>query len=46
MQLETLRIVDHGRDGLALAYALTGVLAGYAATLTATALARRVRVIA
>ena len=46
MQLEALRIVDHGRDGLALAYALTGVLAGYAAIWSATALARRVRVIA
>jgi CrcB protein len=46
MQLETLRMVDHGRDGLALAYALTGVLAGYAAIWSATALARRVRVIA
>ena len=46
MQLETLRLVDHGRDGLALAYALTGVLAGYVAIWSATALARRVRVIA
>jgi CrcB protein len=46
MQLETLRMVDHSRDGLALAYVLTSVLAGYAAIWTATALARRVRVIA
>jgi fluoride exporter len=45
-QLETLRMFDHGRDGLALAYALTGVLAGYVAIWSATALARRVRVIA
>jgi fluoride exporter len=46
MQLETLRIVDQGHDGLALAYALTSVLAGYAAIWSATAIARRVRVIA
>ena len=46
MQLETLRMVDQGRDGLALTYALTGVLAGYVAIWSATALARRVRVIA
>lgn len=46
MQLEALRMVDHGRDGLALAYALTSVLAGYAAIWSATAVARRVRVIA
>jgi CrcB protein len=46
MQLETLRMVDHGRDGLALAYALASVLAGYAAIWSATAVARRVRVIA
>ena len=46
MQLETLRMVDHSRDGLALAYALTSVLAGYVAIWSATAVARRVRVIA
>ena len=46
MQLEALRMVEHGRDGLALAYALTGVLASYVAIWSATALARRVRVIA
>ena len=46
MQLETLRMIDHGRDGLALAYVLTSALAGYAAIWSATAVARRVRVIA
>jgi len=33
MQLEALRMVDQGRDALALAYALTSVLAGYTAIL-------------
>jgi CrcB protein len=46
MQLETLRMIDHGRDGLAGAYALTSVLAGYLAIHAATALVRRVRVLA
>jgi fluoride exporter len=46
MQLETLRMVDGGHDGLAVAYALTSVLAGYLAIWSATALVRRVRVLA
>lgn len=45
MQLETLRMIDHGRGGLAVAYSLTSVLAGYLAIHAATALVRRVRVL-
>lgn len=46
MQVETLRMLDAGRDGLALAYATSSVLAGFAAIWLATALVRRVRVLA
>ncbi|HEX8714698.1 MAG TPA: fluoride efflux transporter CrcB [Solirubrobacteraceae bacterium] len=46
MQVETLRMLDHGRDALAVTYALSSVLAGFAAIWAATALVRRVRVIA
>lgn len=45
MQVETLRMLDHGRDALAVTYALSSVLAGFAAIWAATALVRRVRVI-
>jgi len=45
MQLETLRMIDDGRGGLASVYALTSVLAGYLAIHGATALVRRVRVL-
>jgi hypothetical protein len=45
MRLEALRMVDQGRDGLR-SRTLTSVLAGYAAIWSATAVARRVRVIA
>jgi CrcB protein len=46
MQVETLRMIDGGDYRLAAAYALTSVLAGYLAIWIATALVRRVRVIA
>lgn len=46
MQVELLTMIDHGRYGLAGAYALSSILVGYLAISTATALVRRVRVIA
>lgn len=46
MQVEILRMIDHDRYALAGAYALSSVLAGYLAIWMATALVRRVRVIA
>jgi CrcB protein len=46
MQVEVLKILDHDRYGLALAYALTSVAAGYLAIWLATALVRRTRAIA
>jgi CrcB protein len=46
MQIEILTMLDHDRYGLAIAYALTSVVAGYTAIWVATALVRRVRVLA
>jgi CrcB protein len=46
MQVEILTMLDHDRYGLAIAYALTSVVAGYTAIWVATALVRRVRVLA
>jgi CrcB protein len=46
MQLETLRMIDAGRGGLAIGYLLASVLCGYLAIFGATALVRRVRVLA
>lgn len=46
MQVETLQMIDAGRDTLALGYAASSVLAGFAAIWLATALVRRVRVLA
>jgi len=46
MQLELLKMVDHHRYGLAVAYACASVAAGYAAVLLATAIVRRVRLLA
>jgi CrcB protein len=43
MQIEILEMLDAGRAGLALAYALASVVAGYVAVQAATALTRRVR---
>ncbi|MHB8695500.1 MAG: fluoride efflux transporter CrcB [Solirubrobacteraceae bacterium] len=45
MQLELLKMIDHGRYGLAAAYAATSIAAGYMALFTATAIVRRVRVV-
>ena len=46
MQVELLRMLDHGRLGLALAYALASITAGFLAVLVATNLVRRTRVTA
>jgi CrcB protein len=46
MQVEILMMIDHRRYGLAAGYALSSVAAGYGAISLATALVRRVRVIA
>jgi fluoride exporter len=45
MQLELLRMLDHGRAGLAFGYAAASVAAGFAAVWAATAMVRRVRVL-
>jgi CrcB protein len=46
MQLELLRMLDAHRYGLATAYAATSIIVGYACVHVASALVRRVRVIA
>jgi fluoride exporter len=46
MQIELVQMLDHDRYGLAGAYALCSIGAGYLAICGATALVRRVRVIA
>ncbi|HEY2771447.1 MAG TPA: fluoride efflux transporter CrcB [Solirubrobacteraceae bacterium] len=43
MQLELLRMLDHDRPGLALAYAATSVAAGFLAVTASTNLVRRAR---
>lgn len=43
MQLELLHMVDRGRYGLAIAYAVGSLAAGYLAVFVATAMVRRVR---
>ena len=43
MQLELLRMLDAGRDGLAVAYAATSLAAGFAAFTIASGLVRRAR---
>ena len=42
MQVELLQMLDHRRDGLALAYAAASLAAGFAAVFLATKLTRRV----
>jgi fluoride exporter len=42
MQIEIVQLADHGEYGLAGAYALSSVLAGYLAIVAGTALVRRV----
>jgi CrcB protein len=44
MQLELLQMLDDGRVGLALSYALVSVLAGFLAVAVATNVVRRARV--
>ena len=46
MQLELLRMLDHGRVGLATGYAAASVIAGFLALAAATAMVRRVRIVA
>ena len=46
MQLELLHMIDAGRDALAAGYAAASLAAGFAAIVVATALVRRVRVVA
>ena len=43
---ELLRMLDHGRDGLAAGYAAASVIAGFLAVAAATAMVRRVRIVA
>jgi CrcB protein len=43
LQVELLRMLDAGRFGLAVSYALASVVVGYVAVQAATALTRRVR---
>ena len=45
MAVEIIKIADHGDYGLAVAYALASVAAGFAAIWAATALVRRTRLI-
>jgi fluoride exporter len=46
MQLEVLRMLDAGRTGLAVAYALASIAAGLVGVFLATALVRRPRMLA
>lgn len=46
LQLELVRMLDHGRVGLAAGYAAATVIAGFLAVAASTAMVRRVRVIA
>jgi fluoride exporter len=46
VQLEALRMIDDHREGLALAYLAASVIGGFALVLLASAMVRRVRVIA
>jgi CrcB protein len=45
MQVEILKMLDHDRTGLAVAYAAVSIIAGFLAIVLATALVRRVRVL-
>jgi CrcB protein len=46
VQIELLRMLDHGHVGLFLGYAAASIAAGFAAVALATSLARRVRLVA
>ena len=43
MQVELIRMFEDGRDGVAIAYALASIVAGFAALALATNLVRRAR---
>jgi CrcB protein len=45
LQLELLRMLDHGRIGLALVYGMATVIAGFGAVVAATNMTRRVRLV-
>ena len=45
MQIELVRMLDHGRYGLAAGYAAASIGAGFVAVAAATVLVRRVRVV-
>jgi fluoride exporter len=44
MQVETLKMVEHGHWGLAVSYTVVSIVLGFLAVYLATALVRRVRV--
>jgi CrcB protein len=46
VQIELLRMLDHGHTGLAAGYAAASVAAGFAAVWLATSVTRRVRLVA
>jgi CrcB protein len=46
VQIELLRMLDHGHAGLAAGYAAASVAAGFAAVWLATSVTRRVRLVA
>jgi len=46
MQLELVRMLDHGAIGLAAGYASASIVAGFLAVAGATAVVRRVRIVA
>jgi CrcB protein len=46
VQLELVRMLDHGRAGLALGYGAASLIAGFVAIAAATAMVRRVRIVA
>jgi CrcB protein len=45
LQVELLRMLDHGHGGLALAYAAATLAAGFVAVAAATSITRRVRLV-
>ena len=45
LQVELLRMVDHGHPGLALGYAVASLVAGFAAVAVASSVTRRVRLV-
>lgn len=46
MQVELLRMLDHGDIGVAIGYAVASIAAGFAAVWLATSVVRRVRLVA